>query len=576
MTVRFTPKPGAVLAIAPEALDVSYAPWDSRMEVTVDEGVAVVTVVGPLDHHAGGPFDNYDAILARIESAMACDDARAVVLCFDSPGGDASGMIEAHRKIKRLRKEHGKPCYAYVNETMASAAYGLGSACDEIWGPSTGIIGSVGVISVLEDRTEADRKAGIRIELVTSGERKADRRPDRELTPEILERVQEQVMHFANAFWKVVSKSRGISVSDVVKLQAGVFYGKDAVKVGLSDGVAGWDDFLLLVKETHGGGASAKDAVSSKDKQGAPPQRTQEMRLMSALLKKTQERKALLAKLAAATTDDDRVKLAAALTKLEASDVSSKMIKHEKVTEKYQEEGEEEDEDEEDEESAEEEDGSEESEESAEDDDEDDDDKDDEDDEDDDEDEEESAKALLAHNGRKAKALLAKAKKLTGAKSVGELFGALDALGVKLAASAKTADRVAKLEKTAKRDKVLGMLKTARREGRVTPAQMASLTEQGMKSPKWLKGYLATLDKRVRTSDDEIKPALNASGAPDFESQIAAVSSKSAGLTDAEKILKAASSGMSADERKAFGAKFSEAEARANAKFNVGPKGPRY
>ena len=564
--VRFAPKSGAVLAITPEALDVCYAPFEAQTEVEIYDGIAIVAVVGPLDHHQGSPFDNYDSITHRLEAAFSNEETRAVVMCFDSPGGDAAGMIECHRKIKAMREKHGKPIYAYSNETMASAAYGIGSACDEIWLPSTGILGSVGVISVLEDRTKQNAQAGIRVALVTSGTHKADRRPDRELTDEILGRVQEQVDYFAKSFWSTAGKARGVSAKALRELEAGVFYGEGAVKVGLADGVAGWDEFFELVRSSHGmeSGRSTGESLSAKQKQGNAPQRSQEMRLMSTLLKANQEKKELLAKLSAATTDEERISLAAALTALSTSTVDAKMVKHQKVTEKYEEDdSEDEEEDEEDEE--------EESKASAEEDDED-----DEDDDEDGDDDEKCAKALLSHNGRKAKALLTSVRKLTGKKSLGEVFGALDALSVKLDASSRTAARVEKLERDAKRSRVLGMIKAAQRDGKVTPAQAGALLEAGMSKPKWLKGYLETLDKKVTTAESAIAESISAASAPDVDAQLGALARGSNGMTDADRILSAATTGLRPDEAAAFKARFDKAADKANGMFNATRKGPRF
>jgi signal peptide peptidase SppA len=561
--VRYTPRGGTTLAIAPEAIDVCYAPYASQTEITCVGGIAIVTVSGPLNHHEGAFFDSFDAILKRLRNAIERDDARAVIMCFDSPGGDAAGMIEAHRAIRRMRKMSGKAIYAYANETIASAAYGLACACDEIWGPATSVIGSVGVLSLLEDRTKENERAGIRVELVTSGEHKADRRPDRKLTPEIIDRVQQQVDHFATAFWRVVAKARGMSVNAVSGLEASVFFGQQAVDVKLADGVAGWDDFFALVQDVHG---TAENHVSATNKQAGSPLRSQEMRLMSAQLKLKQEQKSLLAKLASATTDEERLSLSASLSTL-----SAKMVKHEKVTERYQEEGGEEEGEEEDE------DEDEESSKAGEDEDEDEgEDEDDDEDDDEEEEEEESAKALLQHQGRKAKALLASAKRLTGQKSVNGILGALDAIGVRLSAAAKTEERVKKLEVQSRREKVDALIKAAKRDGRVSPSMAASLAAAGMKDPRWLKGHLAQLPKLVRSDKESIAPALNASGAPDLDSQIAALAGGSVASTDQERILKSALAGMSADEQKAFSARLPKALSAANEKFNSGLKGPKF
>lgn len=174
--------------------------------------------------------------------------ARAVVLLIDSPGGEAAGATYAHRKLKKLRKKYDVPIYAYANETCASAAYEIACAADEIWLPDTGTVGSIGVIATMFDRTEQNKKIGLNIELVTSGERKADGHADRPITDDIRARMQARVYKLANVFWSVVAESRGTNVKSVAALEAGVFTGQDAVDVGIADGVAGWDRFLRLVR----------------------------------------------------------------------------------------------------------------------------------------------------------------------------------------------------------------------------------------------------------------------------------------------------------------------------------------
>lgn len=173
---------------------------------------------------------------------------RAVVMCIDSPGGEAAGSSYAHRKIRRLRRKYGIPLYAYANETACSAAYAIACAADEIWLPDTGTVGSVGVIATLFDRTEQNKKTGLNIELVTSGERKADGHADRVLTDDIIGRMQERVDDLAQVFWSLVAIARETDVKSVADLQAGVFTGKKAVSIGLADGVATWDRFLETVK----------------------------------------------------------------------------------------------------------------------------------------------------------------------------------------------------------------------------------------------------------------------------------------------------------------------------------------
>lgn len=556
MKFRDSPKTGEVLAIEPKALDLLFDLAPDR-ENRIEDGIGIVSISGPLEHHKSAVWDSYDEIVQRIEEAITDEEVKAVVMCIDSPGGDAAGATEAHRTIKRLRQTHGKPIYAYSNESMYSAGYELGSAADEIWLPTTGGVGSIGVILILEDATKANEKAGLRVEMLTSGKRKADLRPDRVLTSEVLEAVQSRVDYLAEVFFKVVSASRGMSFEAVNALQAGCFYGKEAVKAGLADGVLGWDSFLSMVRSSLGTAAQGAVKTSIIRSSSRP---NQESDAMATLLNLTRKRDEAFAALASAATEDERKKLAA---KFETSILALSKAKAD--------EEEEEDEDEKDKESEEEE-----SEDPK------DDEKEEEEEDDDDEksstgasstgstdaEEERAAALLTAKSGLHTHARLFRlCQQVTGQKGVKETFGALDAMGVRMKAAEKLESRLNRLEGENKRGKVDSMLKTAKREGRVTPAQYESLRAQGMKDIKWLKGYLATLPKQVRNSDEAILPHADAAG------------NVVGGLTsEQQKIMMAASQNLTPAERAAgidpakFAAKVHETH---NRKASNGA-GPRY
>lgn len=275
---RAEARPGEVLAIRPEAFFDLFSFWGPQQNRFTEDGITIVNIDGPLEHHASWCWDSYEAIVGRIEDAMTGKDrvelhkrehynswtgewadgtepidetpARAVVLCIDSPGGEAAGSIWCHRRIRALRKKYGVPVYAYANECAASAAYAIASACDEIWLPDTGLVGSIGVIATLYSRLEMNRKMGLQIELVISGDEKADGHADRPITDPVRDRMLDRVMHLAKIFWAAVAKARGTTPKAIQSLQAGVFYGTDAVTVGIADGVKSWNGFLRMVSKT--------------------------------------------------------------------------------------------------------------------------------------------------------------------------------------------------------------------------------------------------------------------------------------------------------------------------------------
>jgi len=526
---KFVPS-SKFLAMDPGAFDLYFDVGRETEEIRVDEnGIARVNISGPLEHHACWFWDNYDDITRRVASAFEHEESRAVVMSFDSPGGLAAGATECHRAIKALRKKHDKPLFSYANEMACSAAYELACAADEIWLPDTATVGSVGVILMVTDSTKALAKAGLRVQLVTVGSKKADMHPERPLTQEILDRAQDRVDYFAGIFFDVVSKARGVSIPKIAGLQAGVYQGNRAVKVKLADGVAGWDDFLAHVKES-----TMKIKSSSKKPEAKSGEKSEKKddealeKALGALLATAKDPKALVSKLRA----DMR----------KPEEKSEEEDEEEETEEEEDDRCEDEEDEEEEEESTE---GSTSSTKSS---------------TSDSTDAEEEEKAFFgAKNGLYTpRRLVRLCRQVTGERgSIKSLFGALDALGVQKKHVAKSSARLEKLEARARSADVDAMIGKAKREGRVTRAQVEGLRAQGMKDPKFLKGFLSGLPKLVRGKDEAFEPRHDVDGQP-----------IGVGLSsDQRKIVAAATAGMNPKEKAEFIAAMNE-----NAKLNGAAK----
>jgi signal peptide peptidase SppA len=501
-----------VVAMQPEAFGfMFFGGWEENR--VTEDGIAIVSICGPLEHHPGW-FDSYDAITQRIDDALDADEVRAVVLCFDSPGGDASGVEEAHRKIKSMRETHDKPIFAYSNESCYSAAYWLACAADELFLPPTGGAGSVGVIAAAIDCTKANEKAGVRVELVTTGARKADGHPDRPLTSDVLDVLQARVDQIGEVFFASVAEARDTSAGKVRALQAGCFLGQAAVEANLADGVAGWDEFLALVRSTVlGVDAPATDPVrlgGHAPVSGNPASRSPGT-MKAKLLALTQAVAKAEAAVEAAKTPEERKAALAALKAASDAEAKVKYSKRTRTDELEEDDGDEDSEEESEEDEDEEEDDK--PPPSKKDDDSDDDDDDAEEEESEEDDskkaEEEEAKALKALSGKggsdKAASLYRAVVALTGKRNLSEQLGALSAFESRIKSTSKLETRLAKLEGERARDKVDAMLNKASTDGRVTPAARESLRAQGLKDPKWLKGHLAALPK-VRTPERAALP----------------------------------------------------------------------
>lgn len=249
---------GEIVAIEPNALGRLYPPGPAAgfFDIGMGDGgvdkrgpVAVVSIDGPLMQKAGWFWDGYDAIKSRFERAMADTSVRAVVLKINSPGGMVAGCFETVEAMNRIREQSKKPVYAYADEMAASAAYALASVADEIWLPKSGLVGSVGVVITLYNEAAALEKFGIRVAVITTGKQKADGHAALPLTDDVIARFRERADYLNSIFVGQVAASREMSTAAVLGLEAGVFYGDNAIKAGLADKVGSFDEFMSSVEE---------------------------------------------------------------------------------------------------------------------------------------------------------------------------------------------------------------------------------------------------------------------------------------------------------------------------------------
>jgi len=233
------------LALEPRAFfDFFMVPEDRANEEI--GGCMIVDICGPIDHHDSGWCDSYDAITARV--AEACESgAAAIVLRFDSPGGDAQGMVECARKLRAMCAAARKPLHAFVEGRATSAAYCLATAASTITLSETALVGSIGVYSERSDYSQANAARGLRIAFISSGSSKTDGNPDAPLTDAEIKRTQTMVDSLAAVFFGLVSTMRGIDTKLIEAWDGQVFHGAAAINAGLADAIQSFDDLLANI-----------------------------------------------------------------------------------------------------------------------------------------------------------------------------------------------------------------------------------------------------------------------------------------------------------------------------------------
>lgn len=141
------------------------------------------------------------------------DTVEKVIWDVDSPGGSVSGTPEAAAELLAMRGR--KPTYAVSNTLMASAAYWLATAADQIIASPSSLTGSIGVIAAHRDVSRADKQAGVRVRYVYAGKYKAEGVPGTKLDDEALAAMQQIVDDYYGQFVAGVAKARRVKEARV-------------------------------------------------------------------------------------------------------------------------------------------------------------------------------------------------------------------------------------------------------------------------------------------------------------------------------------------------------------------------
>ena len=205
--------------------------------------VAHLPLYGMIDQHSSFMLELFggtstDAFGFMFDSAIADPSIGAIVIDVDSGGGSVYGVQELSDKIFNARGK--KPIIAVVNSLMASAAYWIGSAADEIIITPSGEAGSIGVIAVHMDYSEYEKELGIKPTIITAGKYKAEGNPHEPLGDEAHGNIQSRINEYYNAFVGAVARNRGIGAGKVISDfgQGRVFGAKQAKNAGMVDGIA--------------------------------------------------------------------------------------------------------------------------------------------------------------------------------------------------------------------------------------------------------------------------------------------------------------------------------------------------
>ena len=200
---------------------------------------AVVDIKGEI---ASGAEASAEYVVAALRSAFEDEGSKAVVLLVNSPGGSPVQAGINNDEIVRLKAKHGKPLYAVVEETCASAAYYIAAAADEIYVDKASIVGSIGVLMDGFGFTGTMEKLGVERRLITAGENKGFLDPFSPQTEQQRAYAQVLLDQIHEQFIAVVKAGRGERLKETPEIFSGLFWtGQQAIELGLADKLGSLD-----------------------------------------------------------------------------------------------------------------------------------------------------------------------------------------------------------------------------------------------------------------------------------------------------------------------------------------------
>jgi protease-4 len=219
-----------------------------------DDQVAVLVARGDILDGRRPPGEiGGDSTAALVRQARDDDTVKALVLRVDSGGGSAFASEVIRRELELLR-EAGKPVVISMGTVAASGGYWIATASDEIWASPTTITGSIGIFGIFPTfQKPLARYLGMHVDGVGTTPLAGALRPDRELSAEAAEAIQQITDRGYQEFLDRVAEARGMTPEEVDRIARGrVWSGEDAHAKGLVDHLGGLDQAIAAAAQRAG------------------------------------------------------------------------------------------------------------------------------------------------------------------------------------------------------------------------------------------------------------------------------------------------------------------------------------
>jgi ClpP class serine protease len=225
---------------------------DDELPFDYVDGVAIIPIQGPIFPKANlmtrlSGATALSDVMENLEIAIALDPKK-IIFDIDSPGGSAQGIADAAERIRMASITEHCQILALCNGVTASAAYLLASQCEAVFAISGSMIGSIGVVTRLENSDRAERNEGNDPIVIRSSELKGIGAGG-PITPSQIQDMQRLTLGLFSMFKANVQMGRpGIDIEAVSTGQMwfATSHNEDssAMDMGLIDGISTMEQMI--------------------------------------------------------------------------------------------------------------------------------------------------------------------------------------------------------------------------------------------------------------------------------------------------------------------------------------------
>ncbi|HEX2148834.1 MAG TPA: signal peptide peptidase SppA [Actinomycetota bacterium] len=238
-----------------EGFSGGYAAGSGEFEeVLLEEGdspnkIAMINVIGEIfsDPEGGAVGATDYNILNQLEQAEEDPDVVGIILNVDTPGGGVIASDAIYNRVTEIAED--LPVVALMGDTAASGGYYISAGATEIIAHRFTWTGSIGVIAMIPNFTEAADKLGVGMTVVKSGALKDIGSPFREMSEEERALFQTLIDEAYNGFVEVVAEGRDLPEDLVRQIADGRIYsGQQARELDLVDRLGDRDTAFTRAK----------------------------------------------------------------------------------------------------------------------------------------------------------------------------------------------------------------------------------------------------------------------------------------------------------------------------------------